>query len=141
MKKGNQSRIGRYEVNDTYSSVNHGGGSVHCRKLRKRHQRSLNKLFSTVLLITVVLVMVFVLTGFSHPTVQHVGPSRCYKIITVHADDTLWDIAQENLSAQEQPIRLYIKEIMEVNGLVSSMIYSGQRLAIPYDPDLAGQGT
>ena len=71
------------------------------------------------------------LSAVTSAGVRTCQPAQYYRIITVHTNDTLWDIARENRAVAELPVRELVDDIMKVNQLKSPRIYTGQRLAVP----------
>ncbi|MBQ9277271.1 MAG: LysM peptidoglycan-binding domain-containing protein [Lachnospiraceae bacterium] len=67
---------------------------------------------------------------------KHVDAStynvKYFKCITIEADDTLWSIAEENMSEEYSSINDYIDEVKSINALVGDKIYSGATLVVPY---------
>ena len=59
---------------------------------------------------------------------------KYYKTITVHADETLWDIACTNINADHYSnVNAYMNEICNINSLRdSSSLNAGESLIIPY---------
>lgn len=57
--------------------------------------------------------------------------NRYYTSITVKADDTLWNIAQEYASSDESR-QSYINNIKLLNNMTDDTIYSGQDILIYY---------
>ncbi len=59
---------------------------------------------------------------------------KYYKSVTVHADDTIWDIASDYYSQdQYSDMSEYISEICSINKLGDvNMIKSGEELIVPY---------
>ena len=57
---------------------------------------------------------------------------KYFKCITVDEDDTLWSIAEENISEEYSSISDYIDEVKSINNLVGDKIYYGATLVIPY---------
>ena len=55
-----------------------------------------------------------------------------FKCITIDSDDTLWSIAEENISEEYASIQAYIDEVKSINNLNSDKIYNGATLVIPY---------
>lgn len=53
-----------------------------------------------------------------------------YENITIHSGDTLWEIAKKYKSEGEK-IEHMICEIMELNGMCSENIMSGESLIVP----------
>ena len=57
---------------------------------------------------------------------------KYFKCITVDEDDTLWSIAEENISEEYSSIYDYIAEVKSINNLNSDKIYYGASLVVPY---------
>lgn len=57
---------------------------------------------------------------------------KYFKCIEVSVDDTLWSIAEDNISEEYSSIDDYINEVKNINGLISDKIYSGATLIVPY---------
>ena len=55
-----------------------------------------------------------------------------YKVIEIHKGDSLWSIANDNMTPGFSDINAYIIEIKNFNQLESSSITSGSYLMIPY---------
>jgi len=55
-----------------------------------------------------------------------------YKIIEINEGDSLWSIAEENMSPGFHDIRDYIQEIRDCNQLSTDQIYAGSYLMLPY---------
>ncbi len=56
-------------------------------------------------------------------------PGEVFEYVTVGAGDTLWEIA-ESIAPGDDP-RLVVDDIVRLNGLDSSAVEPGQRLALP----------
>lgn len=52
--------------------------------------------------------------------------------VSIERGDTLWTIAQNYYTEENQSMKSYIEEIKECNHLSSSRIKEGQNLIIPY---------
>ena len=50
----------------------------------------------------------------------------------VHLGETLWDIANQNMTEEYASAKEYIKEVQDINSLSGDEILYGQRLLIPY---------
>lgn len=59
-------------------------------------------------------------------------PYKYYTSIQVQKGDTLWNIANEYISAEYVCIDDYIQEVCEINHITEGEIHSGQYLTIPY---------
>ena len=57
---------------------------------------------------------------------------KYYKCINIYEDDTLWSIAEANISEEYDSIEEYIAEVKYINNLTSDKIYCGATLVIPY---------
>jgi hypothetical protein len=57
------------------------------------------------------------------------APGAVFEYVTVGAGDTLWEIA-ESIAPGDDP-RLVVDDIVRLNGLESSAVEPGQRLALP----------
>ena len=59
---------------------------------------------------------------------------KYYKTVTVHADETLWDIASDNISSDHYSnVNAYMAEICYINSLRdASCLNAGESLIIPY---------
>lgn len=63
---------------------------------------------------------------------------KYFTTYVVEQDDTLWDIAEQYLSAEYDSIYIYIDEVMKTNHLESTSIIDGQLLLLPYYADAHG---
>ena len=104
------------------------------RKRSRGRAGSVRSAAAIVLSAAVTVGTMLCLSGFTGAKIPRVRPSGYYRVITVDTDDSLWDIAQEYCGLHDRDIRRTIREIMEVNGLSSSLIYPGQKLSVPYQP-------
>ncbi len=57
---------------------------------------------------------------------------KYFKCIEVENSDTLWSIAEDNMSEEYASVEAYIAEVKNINGLTSDKIYSGATLVVPY---------
>ena len=58
--------------------------------------------------------------------------TKYYKSIQIQKGDTLWQIAEQNMSDEYDSITDYILEVKRINNLASDNIQSSQYLTIPY---------
>ena len=75
------------------------------------------------------------LSGFSRPAASDLYKYRYYTTVRVHRGDTLYSIAESYMPGRGVKMNAYIREIMDLNHLVSSVIYTGQQLVVPYYSD------
>lgn len=57
---------------------------------------------------------------------------KYYKCIQIHCGDTLWNIAEENMTDDYESVNDYIVEVKKINKLSSDQIQDGQYLTVPY---------
>ena len=57
---------------------------------------------------------------------------KYYTTIQVQSGDTLWDIADDYMSAEYENKTDFINEVKEMNHITGSMIRAGEILLIPY---------
>ena len=57
---------------------------------------------------------------------------KYYKSIQIHCGDTLWNIAEENMSDDYESVNDYITEVKKINKLSSDQIQDSQYLMVPY---------
>lgn len=58
--------------------------------------------------------------------------NKYYKTITIAPGDTLWSIAETYKSGAYKTTKDYVKELMDMNGVHSGNITSGQKLVVAY---------
>lgn len=56
-----------------------------------------------------------------------------YRSIQIEAGDTLWDIAEEYMTADCSSVEEYVEKLMELNNLSSDEIHAGEKLMIAYN--------
>ena len=57
---------------------------------------------------------------------------KCYRSMLIERDDSLWSIAEREMSRDWSDPRAFISEVMEINGLSGSEIKAGNYLILPY---------
>ncbi|MCI1721358.1 MAG: LysM peptidoglycan-binding domain-containing protein [Lachnospiraceae bacterium] len=58
--------------------------------------------------------------------------TKYYRSITVENGDSLWSIAENEMTNGWTDVRDYITEVEQINGLSSETIHAGSRLIVPY---------
>ena len=56
-----------------------------------------------------------------------------YKSIVIEEGDTLWNIAEENMTSDCQSVEEYVELLKELNSLTSDDIHAGENLMIAYN--------
>lgn len=79
-----------------------------------------------LLFIAFAMISFYTLRSFSHESKVNEFQVKTY---LVRSGDTLWDIAMKYKAPEEDP-REYIHNLMQLNEMSSSSIYSGQNLEI-----------
>ena len=83
-----------------------------------------------------IVIMIFVLgscfTGFARFNPKDSGHKKYYTSITIQKNDTLWSIAEKNMTPEYRNSKEYIKEVCEMNHLTSYDITEGKHLVIPH---------
>ena len=74
----------------------------------------------------IILVLVF---AFGLATAAHGSAPAGYDTVTVHAGDTLWEIAATRYPGDD--IRSRVDQIARANGLKSPVVYPGEVLRVP----------
>ncbi len=111
---------------------------VRIRNNKKRRQRIVRRqlIVLSFVCFLVVFSFIFMTQSFiSDAQNENYEPQyKYYKAVTVHSDDTIWDIAQENYSSdQYDSIEEYISEICSVNSISdTNLIKAGESLIVPY---------
>ena len=111
---------------------------VRIRNNRIRRQRIFRRQIILLGLTLALFIFVFILFTSSimaDAQSDEFTPSfKYYKTVTVHSDDTLWDIARENYSSEGyNSINEYVAEICTVNAISdASDLKAGENLIVPY---------
>ena len=111
---------------------------VRIRNNKIRRQRIFRRQVLLLGLTSALFIFVFILFASSimaDAQSDEFTPSfKYYKTITVHADDTLWDIARENYSEEGyKSVNEYMSEICSVNAISdASGLKAGESLIVPY---------
>ena len=101
---------------------------------KRRRQVYLKRLFLAVMAAVIVAgCSTFAGTGLvdAHD-MNEVVMCKYYKSIEIEAGETLWSIAQENMTEDYASVYEYIEEVMEMNNLESDQIHAGQYLTVAY---------
>lgn len=57
---------------------------------------------------------------------------KYYTSIQIQSGDTLWELANDYISAEYTSVNDYIKEVKQLNSLKNDNIHEGQYLTVPY---------
>ncbi len=111
---------------------------VRIRNNKLRRQRIFRRQVFLLGLASALFIFVFILFASSimaDAQSDEFRPSfKYYRTVTVHANDTLWDIASQNYPDEEySSIREYMSEICKVNSISdASDLKAGESLIVPY---------
>lgn len=86
----------------------------------------------TFLIILAAVVCFAFLTGMNRPAKTAKDDEHTsYMTYVVQEGDTIWSIAENNLSDRFPTCRSYVKEVMRANNMKDSDIYPGDLIAVP----------
>jgi hypothetical protein len=109
----------------------HGVGGFEAPRTRLRLTRRGRVVFTTLAALPLVVWAAVVVLGSGAAAAggDLSAPGATFEYVTVGAGDTLWEIA-EAIAPGDDP-RLVVDDIVRLNGLDSSVVEPGQRLALP----------
>jgi cell division protein YceG involved in septum cleavage len=58
--------------------------------------------------------------------------TKYYKSVTIESGDTLWSIAEQDMTPGWDDIRDYIAEVEQINSLDGDSIHAGNSIIVPY---------
>lgn len=130
--------MNRSQYNECNDYRNH---NIHTRTNHscKRHIRSqhiVNKETAVkYMILTFAIVMLFCISSFvivhASERLDKKSMTKYYTSITIESDDTLWDIAQQYNTGNENTVK-YINTVKKMNHMSSDTLYSGNNLLIYY---------
>jgi len=113
--------------------------TLYIEKSIRNHKRRKAQLKGRFLLLAIIITVLLVASGFFGKYIakaQSTEESTNYKYytqITVSYGDSLWTIAEENMSNEYKSEQAYIKEVIAINNITNAdSIIEGQTLIIPY---------
>lgn len=99
---------------------------------RRRRQENRIKLVAGLILAAILLTFIFNVLLSSSPIQGDVDISnKGYIAITVHADDTLWSIAETYMNSDFYTFDSFISEVRSMNSIETTKIYAGEQILIP----------
>ncbi len=111
---------------------------VRIRNNRRRRQQIFRRQVFLLALLAAVMIffMAFMFSSLmaDAQSDDFVPSFKYYKTITIHTDDTLWAVAEDNFDSEHYTdIGAYMAEIRSINGITNSdMLHAGEALIIPY---------
>lgn len=111
---------------------------IRIRKNKIRRQRIIRRqlaFIGTTVAVVIFLMSLFFNSFMSDAQSDEFKPEfKYYKTVTVHADESLWDIAKENYPEDHyKSVNTYICEICTINSIKDAgKINAGEALIIPY---------
>ena len=87
--------------------------------------------FARVIIALAFTVIIVGIIGYNRVGAEKDKATKHFVTITVMPGDTLWSIAEENITEEYDDINDYIKEIKSTNCLNSSDITAGRHIIIP----------
>lgn len=109
----------------------------HSKKNKKKRAIRLKKLVLGILTIVLIITLSILFSNrlvSAHDNIykNQSNKPKYYKSIQIQSGDTLWHIAQQNMSEEYDSITDYIIEVKRINNLASDNIQTNQYLTIPY---------
>ena len=95
---------------------------------RKRKNQVIFLTVSFIILLSVCLIFGAFLVSARENTAHETD--TYYKSVRIQSGDTLWDIAEENITADYGSVDEYVRALKDINSLDSDFIQSGQYLII-----------
>lgn len=121
----------RYYDSMDYRQVNRS--RARARSVRSGRYAIFSLIFPVTLLIVMLTVLAFLVSGSVKTEAASAHTSyKYYTSIRVESGDTLWNIAQENMSCEYSDIQEYIDEVCTINHITENDIHSGEYITIPY---------
>ena len=111
---------------------------IRIRRNKARRQKIYRRQVMMLSLAVAFMVFAFVFIGSSVMTSaqsdEAVFEYKYYKTVTVHAEDTLWDIASANYSSDHySDMNSYIGEICNINSISDrNTLRAGESVVVPY---------
>lgn len=102
-------------------------------KHNRRNHFQLNPVFIIVAVLAIIIAVSCSIRIVNASDKEEKTMYKYFTSVTVKAEDTLWDIANE-YSYKEKP-KTYVNNIMSINNMTDETIYSGQDLIIYYYSD------
>jgi len=99
---------------------------------RRRRQENRIKLVAGVVLTAILLTFIFNIILSSSSIQGDVDiTNKGYIMITVHANDSLWSIAEDYMNDDFYTFDTFISEVQAMNRIDESAIFAGEQLLIP----------
>jgi cell division protein YceG involved in septum cleavage len=89
--------------------------------------------FPVSLLLIMMIILAFLMTSTvkTEAAMTHTS-HKYYTSVKIEQGDTLWSIAQENMTSEYSGIQEYIDEVCTLNHISEDDIHSGAYITIPY---------
>lgn len=118
---------------EMYPEIRELRNALHKRKRTMQLRRRILTLsFITVIMIISFAAFFFTFNANAGNTSDDTVLYKYYKSVQIQNNDTLWELAKENYSAQKQSIKEYIREVKQINHLDSDEIIAGNYIILPY---------
>lgn len=83
-------------------------------------------------LLLIIFIFSICITGFSRVEANPSIHQKYFTNITIEEGDTLWTIAETNITEEYTSVKEYIEEIKEINHLKGDEITEGRHIVIPH---------
>jgi LysM repeat protein len=116
---------------DSYSNrAHHDSVRRGAKRTAARRRRLLNPVVFALVAAALVLSLSFGIRTVNASNNEEKTMHKYFTSITVQSDDTLWDIADRY--SYDEKTSSYVRNVMSINNMTDSTIYSGQDLVIYY---------
>lgn len=110
--------------------MNYRKQAISLRRGAEVHRNILLALLTTIFVLVCALGVSSIVASGQSEAAQN--SYKYYTSVEIEKGDTLWNIAEQYMSAEYGSIQEYVDEIKEINNLGDDEIHSGQYLTIPY---------
>lgn len=94
-----------------------------------------NTIKKSALVLTVfisLIVVLFITKNNSYAAPEQSGRTICYRAVLVEQGDSLWSIAEDNMTQEWGNTGNYVNEIKKLNNMTDAKILTGSYISIPY---------
>lgn len=110
----------------------------HINRKKQRIHKGMRYSRLWITAVAILSVITVLLTGIIMLQISHTEAADSknlkiyYKSVYIQTGDSLWSIAEDNMTPEYDNIRDYIREIKRLNQISSDKIHAGAYLVVPY---------
>ena len=104
------------------------------RTVRSIHQKKLQKITHIIMILLLLVLTTGFVTGFHKAGKSETSPKheKYFTSIEIQEGDSLWSIAEDNMTEEYASVKDYIKEVKRMNHLSSDQLTKGCYIVIPH---------